>query len=67
MTRLPPVYTLALHLRDAHLPAALIAQCLAVEPEAVGPLLALADAKLAALCAQDAAGGPDGPAAPGSE
>lgn len=57
LTRLPPVYSLALRLRDAHLPPGLIAECLVVEPEAVGPLLDLADAKLAALL-----GSGDGPA-----
>jgi len=49
LARLPSTYSLALRLRDAHLPPELIAECLAVEPEAVGPLLALADAKLAAI------------------
>lgn len=53
LSRLPPAYSLALRLRDARLPADLIAECLAVEPEAVGPLLLLAEAKLAALCAGD--------------
>lgn len=51
MARLPSTYSLALRLRDAHLPPELMAECLAVEPEAIGPLLALADAKLAAILA----------------
>jgi hypothetical protein len=49
LARLPAVYSLALRLRDARLPADLIAECLRVEPEAVGPLLDMAEAKLAAL------------------
>jgi hypothetical protein len=49
LARLPAVYSLALRLRDAHLPDDLIAECLRVEPEAVGPLLDMAEAKLAAL------------------
>jgi hypothetical protein len=47
--RLPRAYSLALELRDAGLPEHLIAERVGVEPEAVGPLLAVADAKLAAL------------------
>jgi hypothetical protein len=43
--QLPPVYSLALRLRDAGLSE----QRLAVEPEALGPLLDVADAKLAAI------------------
>ncbi|GHE77048.1 hypothetical protein GCM10017786_02920 [Amycolatopsis deserti] len=55
LRRLPAVYSLALRLRDAGLPEHLIAESVGVEPEAVGPLLAVAEAKLAAL------GGEDGP------
>lgn len=47
--RLPGVYSLGLRLRGAGLPDELIAECLAVEPEAIGPLLEVAEAKLAAL------------------
>lgn len=46
---LPPAYSLALRLRAAGLPVALIAECLDVEPEALGPLFEVAEAKLAAL------------------
>ncbi len=52
---MPPAARLLarLRLRDARLPDDLIAECLAVEPEAVGPLFLLAEAKLAALWAGD--------------
>lgn len=46
---LPPAYSLALRLRDAQLPNDLIAECLGLEPETIGPLLGLAEAKLTAL------------------
>lgn len=46
---LPGTYSLALRLREAGVADDLLAECLHVEPEAVGPLLALADAKLAAI------------------
>jgi hypothetical protein len=49
MARLPRVYSLALRLRAAGISGPLLAECLAVEPEAIGPLLEIADAKLAAL------------------
>lgn len=48
LAHLPPAYSLALRLRDAGLAEGLIAECLAVEREALGPLLEVADAKLAA-------------------
>ncbi|GAA1240702.1 hypothetical protein GCM10009609_00390 [Pseudonocardia aurantiaca] len=51
MQLLTPVHSLALRLRDAHLPDPLIAECLSIEPEALGPLLEVAQAKLAALLA----------------
>ena len=46
---LPGVYSLALRLRDAGLADELIAECLAVEREALEPLLDVAEAKLAAI------------------
>ena len=46
---LPGVYSLALRLRDAGLADELIAECLAVEREALKPLLDVAEAKLAAI------------------
>lgn len=49
MRRLPPAYSLALRLRDAHLADELIAEALSIEPEALGPLFAIAEAKLAAI------------------
>ncbi|NUT96950.1 MAG: hypothetical protein HOY78_33495 [Saccharothrix sp.] len=47
--RLPTLYARALRLRDEGLSANGMAEALGVEPEAVGPLLAVAEAKLAAL------------------
>ena len=49
MRHLPGTYSLALRLRDAGLTDELIAECLAVEQEALKPLLDVAEAKLAAL------------------
>lgn len=49
LRRLPPAYSLALRLRDAHLADELIAEALSIEPEALGPLFAIAEAKLAAI------------------
>ncbi len=49
MPRLPGAYSLALRLRDAGLPAELIAECLAVEQEALDPLLNVAQAKLTGI------------------
>lgn len=48
LSRLPAAHSLALRLRDAGLPADLIAECLGIEPEALGPLLVVAEEKLAA-------------------
>jgi hypothetical protein len=45
---LPAAYSLALRLRDAGVAEALIAECVGVEPEAVGAMLAVGEAKLAA-------------------
>ncbi|MEJ3654570.1 hypothetical protein WEH80_16510 [Actinomycetes bacterium KLBMP 9759] len=53
LSRLPPSYSLALRLRDAGLDRVLIAECLHIEPEAVGPLLAVAELKLAVLMAPE--------------
>ncbi|MGH3527865.1 MAG: hypothetical protein ACRDS0_18220 [Pseudonocardiaceae bacterium] len=49
MRHLPGAYSLALRLRDAGLPDELIAECLAMEQEALEPLLDVAEAKLAAI------------------
>jgi hypothetical protein len=49
MRHLPGTYSLALRLRDAGLDNEFIAECLAVEQEALDLLLQVADAKLAAL------------------
>jgi len=46
---LPGTYSLALRLRDAGLTNELIAECLAVEREALDLLLQVAEAKLAAI------------------
>lgn len=51
--RLPAAYSLALRLRDAGVPDDLIAECLRIEPEALHPLLVVAEAKLAALLDRD--------------
>lgn len=47
--QLPTAHALALRLRDAGSSVELIAQRLEIEPEAVGPLLAVAEAKLASI------------------
>jgi hypothetical protein len=49
MRHLPGTYSLALRLRDAGLTNELIAECLAVEREALDLLLQVAEAKLAAI------------------
>lgn len=49
LRRLPAAHSLALRLRDAGVPGELIAECLGTEPEALGPLLVVAEAKLAAI------------------
>lgn len=49
MRHLPGIYSLALRLRDAGLANELIAECLAVEREALDLLLQVAEAKLAAI------------------
>lgn len=36
--RLPPAYSLALRLRDAGVAGELIAECVGIEPEGVGPV-----------------------------
>lgn len=48
LSQLPSAHSLALRLHDAGLPADLIAECVGIEPEAVGPLLSIAEEKLAA-------------------
>jgi hypothetical protein len=47
--RLPPAHALALGLRNAGADASLIAATLGIAPQRVGPLLGVADAKLAKL------------------
>jgi hypothetical protein len=51
---LPEAYALGLRLRDTGTPADVIADRLGVEPEALGPLLAVAEAKLAAILGRTA-------------
>ena len=46
MERLPLPYSVALRLRDAGIDDAVIAECLGVEPEALRPLMQIAQAKL---------------------
>ena len=46
---LPATYAIALRLRDEGVELGAVARVLDVEPEAVGPLLTLAEAKLAGL------------------
>jgi hypothetical protein len=46
---LPSTYAIALRLRDEGVKPDAVARVLDVEPEAVGPLLTLAEAKLAGL------------------
>ena len=46
---LPDTYAIALRLRDEGVQPDALARVLDVEPEAVGPLLVLAEAKLAGL------------------
>ena len=46
---LPGAYALALRLRDEGVESDAMARVLDVEPEAIGPLLTLAEAKLAGL------------------
>ena len=50
---LPTVHALALRLRDEGEPPDRIAKLLGIEPEAVGPLLEVASAKLAEILARD--------------
>lgn len=49
LAALPRAYALALRLEAAGVDTALIADCLGVEPEGVGPLLRMAHEKLDAL------------------
>jgi len=49
LARLPETYAAALRLRRQGLDESAIAEQLGLEPEAIGPLLRLAEAKLAAL------------------
>jgi DNA-directed RNA polymerase specialized sigma24 family protein len=49
ITELPSIYAVAIRLRDGGADADAIAAALGIDEHAVGPLLALADYKLAAL------------------
>lgn len=51
--RLSRCYSLALRLRDIGVGTDLIAECLELEPEAVEPLLVVAEAKLASALATE--------------
>ena len=51
--RLPGAYSLALRLRDAGLTDELIAECLAMQPQALDPLLHVAEAKLATMLGRE--------------
>jgi hypothetical protein len=53
LSRLPRTYALALRLSQTGADPQLIADCLDIELEAVGPLLAVADAKLSSLQASE--------------
>ncbi|HSS09641.1 MAG TPA: hypothetical protein VLL25_07145 [Acidimicrobiales bacterium] len=55
LSRLPRTYALALRLRQVGADQQLIADCLDIELQAVGPLLSVADAKLSALHASQEA------------
>jgi DNA-directed RNA polymerase specialized sigma24 family protein len=55
ITELPTVHAKALRLHDAGQPPDRIASLLEIEPEAVGPLLAMATAKLEEILARNEA------------
>jgi hypothetical protein len=57
LSELPDAYACGLRLRDAGTPDDVIAARLGVEPEAVGPLLRIAEAKLAGVLARRTATG----------
>jgi DNA-directed RNA polymerase specialized sigma24 family protein len=59
MRRLPVRHAEALRLRDGGASVELIAERMSIDPLTVGPLLAVAEAKLAAVLSRDAA--VDGP------
>ncbi|MGH3951932.1 MAG: hypothetical protein ACRDSE_22905 [Pseudonocardiaceae bacterium] len=56
LQRIPRAYSLALRLRDAGVPDALIAECVSVEPEALAPHYLVAQAKLAYVMARATSG-----------
>lgn len=58
---LPRAYSLALRLRDASVPDPLIAECLSVELEALGPLFVVAEAKLAEALGRPVFSEPEAP------
>lgn len=53
LDQLPARYAVALRLVESGAEPGLIARALGIEPESVGPLLQLADAKLSELLASD--------------
>lgn len=59
LARLPKVHAVALHLEELGAHHALIADCLGIEIEGVGPLLTLARAKRDRLVGDDRSGPPD--------
>ena len=67
MDELPEVHAKILRLHRAGTSAAEIAQALCIEPEAVGPLLRVAKAKLASLLAAPDPPGKRAPPGPGHD
>lgn len=56
LRKIPAPHSLALRLRDAGVSDGLIAESLGIDDVAIGPLLTIADAKLAAVLTKLAAG-----------
>jgi hypothetical protein len=63
LNRLPETYALALRLRGEGLGDDAIGRVLDIETESVGPLLELAESKLAGLACRCDQGSPEGPVA----
>ena len=59
LAQLPRAYALALRLHDLGADTGLIAECLDIDPESVGPMLAVAAAKLASAGHVDLRDGAD--------
>lgn len=57
LDRLPLTYAVAIRMRHEGIADPVIARCLGIEPEAIGPLLRVADAKLAAAVERSRRGG----------